>query len=267
MNESNHIRLVTLKDIWSILVKRFWIVAAIAAFCVVAAYAVNRFLYVPMYRSTATLYILRQEDSDYSYSSSDFSMALSVVNDCNYLLKSHAVIDEVIDKLQLTMSYSELSSSISTSNPTSTRILQVSVVTTDSALSKQIVDCLCAIGVEKINGAMGFNQVNFYEYGTTSSSPCNKTSNLTYITIGAGVAVFTYAAFIIAFLLDDRLTSKEDVEKALGLSVLGEIPNFQSAGKKSSGYYGYGYRKKNTGSRLPSDEPASNPREGSSGNE
>ncbi len=264
MNESNHTRLITLKDIWSILVKRLWVVTAIAVFCVVVAYAVNSFLYVPMYRSTATLYILRQEDSDYSYSSSDFSMALSVVNDCTYLLKSHAVIDEVIEELQLTMSYSELSGSISTSNPDSTRILEVSVVTTDGALSKQIVDSLCSIGVEKINDAMGFNQVNFYEYGTTSSGPCNKTSNLTYVAIGAGVAIFTYVAFIVAFLLDDRLTSKEDVEKALGLSVLGEIPNFQSAGKKGNGYYGYGYRKKNTGSRLTSSKPASKPREGSS---
>ena len=84
--------------------------------------------FVPQYASTATLYILRQADgATASDASSDFSLALKVVNDCTYLLKSHTVLDEVISSLNLDMEYEDLYDCVSTSNPEDTRILEVTV--------------------------------------------------------------------------------------------------------------------------------------------
>lgn len=101
--------------------------------------------YVPQYESTATLYILRQdsEQSGSSSVSSDFSLALNVVSDCTYLLKSHSVVAAVIDELHVAIPYEELSKSISTNNPDNTRILEVSVKVGSPELAKSIVDSIC----------------------------------------------------------------------------------------------------------------------------
>lgn len=237
MNREIYLKTVTLKDLWGIFIQRLWIIALAACVCGAGLFAVNRITFVPQYASTATLYILRQADSaTASDTSSDFSLALKVVNDCTYLLKSHTVLDEVIDSLNLDMEYEDLYDCVSTSNPEETRILEVTVKADSPEIAKRIVDQICTIGSERIEDAMGFQQVNLYELGTTDPDPCNKTRFLTFIFSGVIAAVMAYAIFLIAFLLDDRIKTDEDVERYLGLSVLGNIP---SADSKKLGKYGY----------------------------
>ena len=96
MNQKSNYKIVTLKDLWDIFAQRLWIMILAAGICCGGLFAIDRLTFVPQYASTATLYILRQTDSaTASDASSDFSLALKVVNDCTYLLKSHTVLDGV----------------------------------------------------------------------------------------------------------------------------------------------------------------------------
>jgi hypothetical protein len=88
--------------------------------------------------------------------------------------------------------------------------------------------------------ATGFNQVNVYEYGTLSRTPSNSIKLPIHLAIGASAAVLTYLIFVVAFLLDDRIRTEEDIERYLGLSILGEISDLDGGPKK--GRYGY-YRR------------------------
>ena len=135
------------------------------------------------------------------------------------------------------MEYEDLYDCVSTSNPEDTRILEVTVKADSPELAKRIVDRICTIGSKRIEDAMGFQQVNLYELGTTDTDPCNSTRMLTFAFAGIVAAVVTYVIFLIIFLLDDRIkTDDENLERYLGLSVLGNIPN---ADGKKSGKYGY----------------------------
>ena len=106
MNQKANFKTVTLKDLWGVFVQRLWAIILAACICCGGFFVFNRMTFVPQYASTATLYILRQADgATASDASSDFSLALKVVNDCTYLLKSHTVLDEVISSLNLDMEY------------------------------------------------------------------------------------------------------------------------------------------------------------------
>ena len=108
MNQKANFKTVTLKDLWGIFVQRLWAIILAACICCGGFLVFNRMTFVPQYASTATLYILRQADgATASDASSDFSLALKVVNDCTYLLKSHTVLDEVISSLNLDMEYED----------------------------------------------------------------------------------------------------------------------------------------------------------------
>ena len=130
MEQQTTVRIITLKDLWDIFIHRFWVMVLAAIIAMGGMFLVIRLTYVPQYESTATLYILRQnnEQTGSSSVSSDFSLALNVVSDCTYLLKSHSVVDAVIDELHLDIPYEKVSKIISTSNPDNTRILEVQCV-------------------------------------------------------------------------------------------------------------------------------------------
>lgn len=239
-------KVVTLKDLWELFLQRLWVMVLAAVICVAAFAGISLVTYEPMYESTATLYILRQtsEDTTSDDASNDFSLALKVVNDCTYLLKSHTVLDRTIEELDLAMTYEELYEQVTTRNPSDTRILEVSVEAETPEQAKLIVDKVCEIGQESITSAMGFEQVNLFAYGTLEDEPSNSTSILVYLIIGAAAAVLTYSVFLVIFLLDDRIRSSEDIERQLHLSVLGEIPDLNDTTKTRYGYYTAGSRKK-----------------------
>lgn len=249
--DNANVRVVTLKDLWGIFIHRLWVMTLAAVVVAGGLLLINRLTFIPTYSSTATLYILRQDnDTSIGNSDSDFSLALKVVNDCDYLLKSHSVLDEVIQELNLEIDYKNLSKSVSTSNPENTRILEVTVESDSPENAKRIVDALCEIGQEKITEAMGFQQVNLYEYGTLNDKPCNTTSMTTYLLAGMIAAILVYSIFLIIFLLDDRIRTEEDIERYLGLSILGDIPNANDKKNHQYGYHkAYGAQGKKDGKR------------------
>lgn len=241
MNQTKRARVVTFGDLKDELFGHFWVILGVAILCMALFAGYKALTFTPEYESRATLYILKQDgrNSD-EYTSSDFSLALNVVNDCTYLLRSHKVLDEVVQDLDLDVEYENLARRISTSNPDGTRVLEVIVRADTPENARKIVNRVCQVGADAITDAMGFQQVNLYEYGTLNETPCNRTSYKTYGFIGFGAAILAYAAYLLVFLLNDRIRTEEDVHEYFGLSVLGEIPN---ASSKSRGRYGTEYGK------------------------
>ena len=241
MNENTPQRIITLKDIWELFVRRIVVVVLIAALAAGLYYGWNKMNYVPLYESTATLYITR--DGEYPNASSSveaynfYSLALKVVNDCNYLMTSRSVLEQVIEDLELKMNHTTLASMIKIKNPTSTRILEVTVRAKSPQLAKQIADQLCYAGQERIYNAMGVDYFTLYEYGTLNKAPCNRTGSITYVVVALAAAVVTFGILLLFFLMDDRISSNINVEQVLGLTVLGDIPDRNHAKRSRYGYY------------------------------
>ena len=243
MDKENNVKIITLKDLWGIFVHRLWVIFLITAVAIAASFTFITITYTPKYSSTAIMYIVRENKGDASSGdlSSDFSLALKVVNDCDYLLKSDSVLDEVKSTLNLGEEYDDLDKHITTNNPSNTRILEVSVEAETPEQAKTIADNLCRIGAEKINKAMGFDQVNLYQLGNIDTNPSNETSIFAYALIGVIAAIVTYLVYLIRFIVDDTIRTEEDVQRYLGLSILGEIPDADETNKKRYGYYRRGY--------------------------
>ena len=242
MEERTTLKTVTAKDLVDIFVKRLWIMVCVAIIVVSSIFIVNKLTYEAEYSSTATLYILGQNDSDSSISeiNTKISIATKIVNDCTHMIKSHTVLDYVIDSLSLSdsITYAQLKQNVSTNNPTDTRILEVTAKASSPEEAKLIVDAVCKKAKVEIARTVGFEQVNIFEEGVYNSVPCNETGLATYILIAIVTAMIVYGVFFVIFMFDDSIWTDEEIDKYLGLSVIGDIPDANSTHKKS-----YGYRK------------------------
>lgn len=239
---ASHTRTITIGNLLQIFVSRLWIIAL--AFVLIAGGVSLYFrqTFIPQYESTATLYILKQDEGGTAVAdSSSFSLALNVVNDCTFSLKSHAVVDQTIDELGLDISYNQLYRAISTNNPEKTRFLQVTVRSDSPEEAKRIVDKLCQIGIEKISGAMGFQQANIFEYGVLNPNMSNHIDYTLALILGIVGMVLVYTFFVVLYIMDDSLRTNEEIEQALSLTFLGKIPNADDQpGGKYSHYGKYG---------------------------
>lgn len=255
-NNQTTIRVVSFQDLWNIFVQKIWIIVLVGVLVTVGLFVGTTLTFEPEYRSTATMYILRQNMKQVAHElnsaddvATDFSLALDVVKDCDYLMKSYTVVEQVKRNLNLQPDYEAISKRISTSNPDNTRILEVSVVAESPGEAKRIVDNLCDVGASAINSTMGFEQISLYEYGNINYKPSNKPKPILFLFVGLLAAVVTYSVFMVIFLLDATIKTDEDIKTYLGLSILGDIPEANNDRKNKQKYryqsrkkgYGYGY--------------------------
>lgn len=231
-------------DLLMLLWKRLWVILLAAVIAGGSCFAYRYYTYTEEYISTAQMFVLNSEafeDASASVYSYYYSLALSIVEDCSELLLSDTVLSQVIEELGLDTAPAALRRMVEIEYTNTSRIMKVSVTTGNPELSYEIVNSLCKFGVERISVITGGNQASVFEYGKVSMMPSNDVDLLLPLIAGFGAGVLVYVFFLILFILNDKINDHEDVEKYLGLTVLGFIPASGSeSGKTTSHQKRYG---------------------------
>lgn len=239
---------LTLSDLLGLLWRRLWAVLLAALIAGGACFAYNYATYTERYTSTAKIYVLNSEVMEGASASTTayyFQLALTVVEDCKELLLSETVLERVADELSLDVSPTSLRSMIKIENEEDSRILMVSVTTGNPELSCDIANAVSEQGVDRIREIMNVNQMSVYERGKVSHVPSNNVGWEMPVLFGMLAVILVYGIFLIFMLLDDKISSADDVEEYLGLTVLGDIPHKSDnpSRKRGARYYGKYYGK------------------------
>jgi len=132
----------------------------------VAATAVglfSKFLISPTYASTTKMYILSMSTSITSFA--DIQIGNSLTQDYMELIKSRPVVQEVIDNLNLDVTYQDMLKKVTITNPSDTRILCITVEDHDPVLAKEIVDEFASVSIDRIAEIMDTEKPNIVEEG------------------------------------------------------------------------------------------------------
>ncbi|MDD3173964.1 MAG: Wzz/FepE/Etk N-terminal domain-containing protein [Herbinix sp.] len=222
MEKTNEDIEIDLIDLFYLIRARLWIIILSALIFASAAGLISSFMITPIYTSKAQLYILSKSTSLTSLA--DIQLGTQFTQDYMVLVKSRPVVTKVIDNLGLDMNYDQLAGIITISNPSNTRILEITANYPDAYLAKQIVDEFANVSRKQIATIMDSEEPTVVEEGfvsPTPSSPNNKRNAI----IGGLLGAFLAAGIIIVLhLMDDTIKGAEDVEKYLGVSTLGLIP-------------------------------------------
>ncbi|CVH77654.1 hypothetical protein BN3662_02320 [Clostridiales bacterium CHKCI006] len=128
----------------------------------------------------------------------------------------------MIADLDLDMSVGQLSGMIAISNPTDTRILQVSVTSEDPDLSASIVNEVVENGMQTVRE---IDSQEPYVVERAIPNTTNVGTSLLHRAILGGLVGLVIAIGLISlrFILTDSITSVDDVEEVLGTPVLAVV--------------------------------------------
>ena len=254
MNTTENVDVISIsfKEMVTLFFKRLWLILLVAVIVGGSCFAYLTYTYEPEYTSKSTIYLFyKEEGRSGSAAMSYLEVALYTLNDCEQILTSRRVLNRVIEDILADdtgtvkrswkreveeMNYSGLKRSITISNITDSRVLEIAVRTTDHRLSKLIVDKICSYGATEIKNFMGFDQVRVLDEGTINTAPSNSVNFLTPVALAFVAGLLVYAIALLVKINDTNVNSAEDVEKYLGLSVLGEIPSFNGVTKVKKYY-------------------------------
>ncbi len=211
--------LYLLRKLWS---KKFFIIF-IALVVGTVALLGSVFLIKPKYTSTTRIYVVSRTAD--GITNQDLQAGSYLVKDYQEVITSNEVLSSVIDKEKLSLTPNELSSMISVTIPTDTRVISISVEDDNAQEATTIANTVREVAAEKIKAVTKVDDVTTLEAAEVPkepSSPNIKRNTLIGVIAGGVLAVIS---IIILEVLDDRVRRPEDIEDVLGLPLLGIVPD------------------------------------------
>lgn len=211
--------LYLLRKLWS---RKFFIIF-IALVVGTIALLGSVFLIKPKYTSTTRIYVVSRTAG--SITNQDLQAGSYLVKDYQEVITSNEVLSSVIDKEKLSLTPNELSSMISVTIPTDTRVISISVEDDNAQEATTIANTVREVAADKIKAVTKVDDVTTLEAAEVPkepSSPNIKRNTLIGVIAGGGLAVIS---IIILEVLDDRVRRPEDIEDVLGLPLLGIVPD------------------------------------------
>jgi capsular polysaccharide biosynthesis protein len=224
---------INLREIFAVLMDKLAVIILIAVLGAAVAFAFTKFLIKPVYQSSTQVYVTNNSlTTTEQINVGDLQSSNYLTKDYMILVKSNPVLEQVIADMNLDMTTSELSDKIVVSTPTDTIILTIAVSDTDPMLAKKIVDAVREASKTQIQSVMGIETVNTVEESNLPENPVSPNTKMNVLMGFVLGLILSIAVVIIRFMLDDTIKVQEDVEKYLGLSVLGMIPELETGDQK-----------------------------------
>ncbi|MCC8047100.1 MAG: polysaccharide export protein [Clostridiales bacterium] len=218
---------IDLKELFFALLAQWKLILLVTLIGAVILGAYHTFFVDSSYEAEAIIYIT---SNDSVISLSDLQVSSQLTEDYAIIIKSRPVLNQVIEELGLDMDYKELEELVSVNNPDSTHMIEITVVTDNLEMSRNIVNSLLNASITQIYQVIGSGEPTIVDYSEAEAVEDVTPSLLRYIVLGALAGFVLACMFIVVrVLMNTLIRTEEDVEKYLGLPVLASVPYYRAA--------------------------------------
>ena len=224
-----------LKELFNIFWERKLEIIVILLVAIVLGAVYSYFIVEPTYTSYTTLLLTQvngDDESNESITQTDLSLNSKLVSTYSELIKSKAVLREVINALNIqNLNEDNLKNSIKVSAITDTEMIKIIVTNANPNYAEVIANKTAEVFSEKIADIYKINNVYVVDKAEADTNPSN-------INHTKDIVIFMFVGLVIACgyvllinMLDNTIKSEADIEKITGLKVLAAIPNYDTEAK------------------------------------
>ena len=208
--------------------KKITIILLMAIFMVIG-FIYSSFFVVPKYSASTTL-VLAQSASkeDGTITTNDVTLNSKLISTYSGLLESSKVTRQVISNLGIDDSEASIKNNVSVSAETGTDIIKITVKNTDPEKAADIANEMAVVFAEEVKRLYGMDNINTLDVAEPSEAPSNVNLTKTIIIFGVIGAVIGVGYVFVLFMLDNSIKSSEDIEKAMDIPVLANIPVYET---------------------------------------
>ena len=231
MDEEKELSL-DLVQYWQILRKRWILIVVIPLIAALVSGIVSFFILKPVYEASTTLIVGKKASDtvqpnqvlDYNVIMANQQLAKTYAE----IAKSRTIEENVIKKLGLPITQERLDEKISVDAVKNTEVLEIKVENNDSQMAAKIANTLAQEFSAAVIEIKKVDSVSIVDAAVAPPDPVKpkKMFNV-LIAFMVGLIAAMGTALLLEYL-DNTIKSSDDVEKTLGLPVLGMIPKFEA---------------------------------------
>lgn len=223
----NEYQEIDLRELISAVLKRWWIIALCFIISTVAAYIITTQYMEPIYEAKTSLFIGKEKGDIGSISIGDIQLNSKLITDYREIAKSRLVATEVITNLGLKMDLSTFRNNLSVSTVKDSRLFTINVQHTNPKVATDVANEIATVLVEKVSAIIDVKNVQVIDEALEPTKPVKPSKKMNVAIAGVlSIMVALFIIFLIEFF-DNTVKCEEDIEKHLGLTVIGVIPKFK----------------------------------------
>ena len=200
-------------------------IVASALVCALLGFLVTTFLITPQYEASATMIVNSQQNQSAANITNDMiTTAKNLVTTYGIVVKSDTVLQQVIDQLNLDMTYEELQSKVAISAVDSTQVMRIAVQDANPAQAKAIVGKIVEIAPEIVRAAVESGSVKVISDARVGDEPVSPNKMMNTAIAGLLGLALSVGAIFVKEMLNNTFKNDDDIQRHLGFTVLGVIP-------------------------------------------
>ena len=204
---------------------RLYLVVLFALLFGTAGYWYSEYVQVPKYESSITILLTKStEESSGEITQNDIMLNQKLVTTYREIIKSNKIMNNVITDLNLNLSTSQLSSSVTVDSVKDTEIIRITVTNKRSYLASTIANKIADVFSKEIVELYKIQNIGIIDIAVPADEPYNiNTTKMTVLSTAGGIAL-ACAIIFTSYYFDTTIKTTEQLERTLELPVIGSIP-------------------------------------------
>lgn len=216
---------ISLQDLFKTIRKRFGLIILLTLLAIIIAGVVSYFLLTPVYETSTEILVNQNPAETGQLINQNIQTDLQLINTYSGIIKSPAILDQVVEELDLDMNSDQLDNNITVSNADQSQIINIAVQDEDPARAVDIANTTVDVFETDIQQLMNVDNVSVLSPAILKENPEPVSPNpLLNMAIAAvvGLMLGVGIAFLLEYL-DTTIKNEQDIEEFLGIPVIGVI--------------------------------------------
>lgn len=215
---------ISIKDIFRTLKKRFKLIMLLTLIAALISGTISYFLLTPVYQSSTQI-LVNQKQSENQLDSNQIRSNIDMINTYSVIIKSPAILQKVIDELELDQSIDQLSEKITINSQENSQVFSLTVQDSNPTKAVDIANSVSETFQAEIKDIMNVDNVSVLAKAEIKENPTPVKPN-PLLNIAIAIVVGLMAGVGLAFLLeymDNTIKDEDDIDRLLELPILGSI--------------------------------------------
>lgn len=217
---------INIKDLLMYFVKKIPIIAMVSFVMLAVGMLYSVLIKKPLYYGDVTLILVQENNynQNSSLTQSDITLNQKLVTTYSEIIKSKRVLNRVIDEMKLDYEADELAEKITVSSIKDTEIIKIAVSDSDNEEAAKIANKIASVFQNEVTDIYNLENVAVIDSAEVQTEAYNINVARDSIIFFAVGFVLTVGIYFVVYYFDTSIKSVDEVEKELGVPVIGTIP-------------------------------------------
>lgn len=218
-------------DLWELFLqikKYLWLLILSMLIFGGAGWGISKYVLHPEYESSVMMIVNTRVDQNQLVTNDNITSAQNLVATYSIIIKSNTVLEQVIEDLDLKMSYGTLNRNVSVSAVDNTQVMRIAVRSDSKNQARAIVQSISEIAPDIIVDNVEAGSCKVISHVISSDQPVSPNvlkNTILMATLGAMIAIISIVGLTLFKI--KRIVDEVDVQNYTNLPVLGVIPEIE----------------------------------------